>query len=130
MNSGLQYTSTGTDPVEIPSVEGKTITITITPEDPLQPVTTQLTVKACSEETSELLYHNVFSVFQFIFHLRSNIIKILLIVFYISKIVQSPHDCNCGWFKFVFRFWFEEKSNFRSLATVVSMSPFSITLVS
>jgi hypothetical protein len=50
----LQYTSSGTDPVEIPSEPGKTIEITIKPEDPTKPVETQLTVKACvEEETSE-----------------------------------------------------------------------------
>ena len=53
LNFGLQFPSDGTNPVEIPSVPGSTVTVKITPEEPDTPVKTQLTVKACVEETSE-----------------------------------------------------------------------------
>ena len=54
LNYGFQFPSDGTNPVEIPSVPGSTVTITLTPENPKEPVKTQLTVKACTEEeTSE-----------------------------------------------------------------------------
>ena len=54
LNSGFQFPSDGTNPVEIPSVPGSTVTITLTPETPEEPVKTQLTIKACTEEeTSE-----------------------------------------------------------------------------
>lgn len=57
----MQFISEGTHPVEIPSVPGSTITITISPENPDEPVQTQLTCKIVTdcveEETSKnILY--------------------------------------------------------------------------